>query len=92
MSARDAGTDESGTILDAWREFERHCVPNDFGVEQRRKTKYAFYCAASTVVDRFLGSQADNDEGIVEFIHQLKVECQELANSIAEDVHAPRPR
>ena len=77
------------TLLEDWREFETNILPADFGVEQRRKTKFAFYTAATLVIDRLLQSEAGRlaESPAIDFIHQMKVECQALANSIAEDFH-----
>jgi hypothetical protein len=75
------------TLLEEWREFESNVLPADFGVEQRRKAKFAFYTAALGVIERFRQAQPMDADAAVSLIRQMQMDCQELANSIAEDFH-----
>jgi hypothetical protein len=75
------------TLLEDWREFERNVLPADFGVEQRRKAKFAFYTAALGVIERFMEAQPMDVDAAVHFIRQMQIEAQELATSIVADLH-----
>lgn len=69
------------TLLEDWQEFERNILPADFGVEARRKTKFAFYSGALRILDKLMeGASAD-----VNTVVALSVECQRLANDIVVD-------
>jgi hypothetical protein len=64
-------------------EFERNVLSTDFGVEQRRKAKFAYYTGATCLVDRLLSFTSRPDADVVAFLCEVGVELQELANSIA---------
>jgi hypothetical protein len=73
-------------IIECWQEFERNMLPQDFGAEQRRKVKFAFYSGAVLVVDRCLNAAGAQSQE--EFLRSMSVELQSLANSIAHDVRS----
>jgi hypothetical protein len=75
------------TLLEDWREFERNILPADFGVEQRRKAMFAFYAGAMRVADRLVTPDEVNHH----FVIDLHVECQAIANALAEE-YGGRPR
>jgi len=74
------------TLLEDWRQFEDNVLPDDFGAYQRRTAKLAFYAGASTILDRILCVLAEGPIDALA-IRDLRIECQEVANSIAEDAH-----
>jgi hypothetical protein len=71
------------SISSDWLEFERNVLPTDFGVEQRRKAKFAYYTGASSILDRLMPGTSDPGTDIVAFIFNARIELQALANSIA---------
>jgi len=75
------------TLLEDWLEFERNVLPADFGVEQRRKAKFAFYSGALRVIERVMEAQPMDADAAVPLITQMQTEAQALANAIVEDVH-----
>lgn len=69
------------TLLEDWHFFEDKFLPADFGEAQRRKAKVAFYSGAMRVADRLLFPDKVNHQ----FVINLHLECQEIANSIGQD-------
>jgi hypothetical protein len=75
------------TLLEDWTQFERCVLPADFGIEQRRKAKFAYYTGALRVIERFMEAQPTDADAAVPLIMQMQIEAQALANSIVADLH-----
>jgi hypothetical protein len=63
-------------LLDHWKEFEKNCIPADFGRDQRRTAMFGFYVSAASIADRLPEHS--------ELTTQLKIECQAFANLLSE--------
>jgi hypothetical protein len=78
------------SISSDWLEFEHNVLPTDFGVESRRKAKFAYYTGASSILDRLLTASSEPGADIVAFISNARIELQAMANSIAVEASQGR--
>jgi hypothetical protein len=74
------------TLLEDWEEFERNVLGTDFGVAQRRVATLAFHFGALTIADRLV-HRVTTEKGVDhQFVIDLHVECQAVANALARSV------